>query len=372
MESDVGTIFLSYAREDEEIAAKLYHDLSDAGLSIWFDKISLRPGQRWKPTIKKAIRECRHFIALLSSNSVSKKGYVQKELYEALEILDEYPESETFIIPVRMENCEPSHSRLRDLQWVDLFPSYQKGITELLSIFSAKQTNMTVAILQEANEVEVANAVDVANAAQTSFKFNLYSKIIQFDKSAYEFTNGAIDFDNAIDDIVEQQKHVQELLTSKPVLITSLPYSDKKTLEEYSGKPITDELSQCYFHEIFEYPAGNISLISTFIWDHLTANSAINVRTSPSGRRALQPYLLFQFASIILDPLADLPFHEETRGCPFDYCSDVQDIDEAFRVQKICKEHEDFLQREVIKAHITKEQIESAIRLFNRAFGKVT
>ncbi len=371
MKSEEEAIFLSYAREDEGIATKLYHDLSGAGLSIWFDKVSLRPGQRWKQEIKRAIRQCRYFIALLSSNSVSKKGYIQKELYEALELLDEYPESETFIIPVRIEDCKPSHLKLHDLQWVDLFPSYQKGITELLSIFSAKQTQMTAAILQEANEVEIANTVDIANATQTSFRFTLHPKVIQFDKSAYKLPNGAIDFDNVVDDLVEENKHIQEILPHKPVFITSLPYSDGQLLDEYRGKSLSNELSQCYFHEIYEYPLGNAALISTFIWDHLPQNNNMDLPKSPSGRRALQPYLLFQFASIVLDPLAELPFHEETRGCPFDYCNDVREIDEAFRVKRLCTEHEEFLKQEVIKAHLTKEQMESAISLFNRAFGKV-
>jgi hypothetical protein len=38
------------------------------------------------------------FLALLSQNSVTKRGYVQKELSEALDILDEFPSSEIFII----------------------------------------------------------------------------------------------------------------------------------------------------------------------------------------------------------------------------------------------------------------------------------
>jgi len=85
----------------------------------------------------------------------------------------------------------------------------------------------------------------------------------------------------------------------------------------------------------------------------------------------IQPYLLFQFASIALDPLADLPFHEETRGCPFDYCNDVHEIDEAFRVRRICAEHKDFLQNQVDKSFLTTEEFDSVIHLFNRAFGKV-
>lgn len=92
---------------------------------------------------------------------------------------------------------------------------------------------------------------------------------------------------------------------------------------------------------------------------------------SPSGRRVIQPYLLLEFASFSLDTLATLPMHEETRGCPFDFCSDVHDIDEVFRVGKICAEHRDFLQNQMDKDLSTKEQFDSSISLFNRALGKI-
>jgi hypothetical protein len=42
---------------------------------------------------------------------------------EALEILDEFPESDVFIIPVRLEAINISDSRLEPIQYVDLFPS---------------------------------------------------------------------------------------------------------------------------------------------------------------------------------------------------------------------------------------------------------
>lgn len=370
MKTEENTIFLSYAREDEEIATKLFNDLSRVGLRIWFDRVSLQPGQRWKPAIQKAIRQCRYFIALLSSNSVTKKGYVQKELREALELLDEYPESETFIVPVRIEDCTPSHLRLNDIHWVDLFPSYGEGFTKLLRVLSPKQAQMTVAILEEANDVEIANTVDIANSLQESYKFTWHPTMVRFDQSAYKLPSEAFDFDHVMDDLVSQQKYVQELLPHRPILITSLPYSNKNLLNEFGVKSISDELNQCYFYQIHEYPIGNAALISTFIWDHLPPDNNIGLPRSPSGRRALQPYLLFAFAAIILDPHGNVSIHEETRGCPFDYCNNVREIDEAFRVKTLCNEHLDIMRKQVGEGLLTQEQLDSAIRLFNRAFGK--
>jgi hypothetical protein len=126
-------IFISHANEDYDRALKLYHDLeNEYGLKPWIDKKSLLPGQKWNTTIIDAIRKSRFFIALLSSNSVNKRGYVQRELKEALDILDEYPESDVFIIPVRLDNCLVLENRLKQLHHVDLFPHWAEGFKKIL------------------------------------------------------------------------------------------------------------------------------------------------------------------------------------------------------------------------------------------------
>src|SRR5688500_13952942 len=83
-------VFISYAREDTEVANRLYNDLKMAGLDPWLDTQSLLGVQNWKIAIKDAIKNSRYFIPLLSSNSVEKVGYVQKELKEALEVLQQF------------------------------------------------------------------------------------------------------------------------------------------------------------------------------------------------------------------------------------------------------------------------------------------
>ena len=93
-------VFISYAREDIETARKLYHDLKQAGISPWMDKEDLLPGQNWRVMISKAIQESKYFLAVLSSHSLTKRGFVQKELKMALDILDEFPEDDIFIIPM--------------------------------------------------------------------------------------------------------------------------------------------------------------------------------------------------------------------------------------------------------------------------------
>jgi tetratricopeptide (TPR) repeat protein len=126
------TIFISYTREDSEAANRLYNDLKVAGLDPWLDTQSLLGGQNWKIAIKEAIKNSRYFIPLLSSNSVEKVGYVQKELKEALEVLDEFPKSKIFVIPVRINECNVNDEKLKELHIVDLFPDWESGVKQIL------------------------------------------------------------------------------------------------------------------------------------------------------------------------------------------------------------------------------------------------
>jgi len=138
MTNQKSKIFLSYAREDMGMAKRLYDDLKRFGLNIWFDQESILGGQNWKVEVKKAIRKSNYFLVILSKNSVSHEGYVQKEIRIALEKQELRSESKIFIIPVRIEKCEPDYEKLYDLNWIDLFPEneYQNGLRKILQVVS--------------------------------------------------------------------------------------------------------------------------------------------------------------------------------------------------------------------------------------------
>jgi cold shock CspA family protein len=125
-------IFINYAREDKDFADKLYSDLRQAGESPWMDSMDLILGQPVDATIRKAISDSSYFITLLSSRSVGKKGYVQKEIRHALDIAEEYPEDQIWILPLRIDECEPSFEGLKRLHRCDLFSSYEKALKEIL------------------------------------------------------------------------------------------------------------------------------------------------------------------------------------------------------------------------------------------------
>jgi hypothetical protein len=134
MEPEKNSIFISYAKQDSKIAEKLYNDLKNAGAKPWLDKKDILPGQNRKREIKKAIEKCTHFLALLSSGSMTQRGFVHKEQRMALEILDQLPGDSVYIYPVRLDECTSFEDKLEEIEPVDLFPSYQEGRDRLLAV----------------------------------------------------------------------------------------------------------------------------------------------------------------------------------------------------------------------------------------------
>jgi len=125
-------VFISYDRDDIDYARKMFRELKASSYEPWLDCESLLPGQRWESKIEQAMRESHYILALMSTRSSSKRGYVQKEIRKALDLLEEIPEGDIFLIPARIDECEPTHSALRGVQWVDLFPDWEAGVERII------------------------------------------------------------------------------------------------------------------------------------------------------------------------------------------------------------------------------------------------
>jgi len=122
-------IFFCYARDDMVKVDGFYNKLMDNGLKPWMDKKDILPGEQWETSIKAAIRKANFFIVCLTNKSVNKRGFLQKEIKDALEIWKEKIEMDIYLIPVRFENCVVPEN-LKKFQWVDLF--LDEGFSRLL------------------------------------------------------------------------------------------------------------------------------------------------------------------------------------------------------------------------------------------------
>jgi len=111
-------VFLSYARLDKDKVENLYHKLSDERFKPWMDIKDMLPGEAWEAAIQKAIRNSDLFLVCLSTNSIYKRGSIQKEIKDALDIWREMLYSDIYLIPVRLEKCDVPENLSR-FQWVD-------------------------------------------------------------------------------------------------------------------------------------------------------------------------------------------------------------------------------------------------------------
>jgi len=119
-------VFLCHASADKPTVRELYRQLTAEGwIDVWLDEMKLLPGQEWDMEIESAVEEADIVLVCLSTRSVDKEGYVQKELRFVLNIADEKPEGSIFVIPLRLDDCTVPR-RLRQWQRVDYFPKNQR------------------------------------------------------------------------------------------------------------------------------------------------------------------------------------------------------------------------------------------------------
>lgn len=125
-------IFLCHSSEDKPAVRELYSRLVELGIDVWLDEVKLLPGQNWDREIKLALKEAHVILACLSRKSIKRKGYMYKELRNALHIAQEYPEGTLFIIPTRLDDVQLPES-LAHLQWVNIYekPGYERLIESL-------------------------------------------------------------------------------------------------------------------------------------------------------------------------------------------------------------------------------------------------
>jgi len=121
-------VFLCHSSDDKTTVRELYNRLDTEGwIDAWLDEKKLYPGQDWNYEIEQAVEEADAILVCLTKNSVTKEGYVQRELRIILDFADYKPEGTLYIIPVRLEKCEPP-KRIRRWQYADYFPKSQQKI----------------------------------------------------------------------------------------------------------------------------------------------------------------------------------------------------------------------------------------------------
>jgi hypothetical protein len=162
-------VFLCHSSDDKPTVRELYNRLDSEGwIDAWLDEIKLYPGQDWNYEIEQAVEEADVILVCLTKNSVTKEGYIQRELRIVLDYADYKPEGTIYIIPVRLEECEPP-KRIRRWQYADYFPesrqaiAYQRLLKSLK--FCATRLGISTKLVQQRDEKQARISVPPRSAS---------------------------------------------------------------------------------------------------------------------------------------------------------------------------------------------------------------
>ncbi len=142
-------VFIAYVEEDLIHARRLRDGLTDAGYLPWLDKDQLLAGQNWPRAIERAIDLSDAFVACLSSRSLAKRGQFQSELRYALDCANRVPLDETFLLPARFDTCSVPPQIAKHIQYVDLFPDFDRGFRQLLRSLKKRRPKLAAPIRLE-------------------------------------------------------------------------------------------------------------------------------------------------------------------------------------------------------------------------------
>ena len=119
-------VFLSYASQDAEAAKRIADALRAAGVEVWFDaEGGLEHGDEWDRKIRRQIKDCVLFIAVISANTQAREeGYFRIEWELAAQRALGIASGVAFILPIVIDDTrEPAAlvpDRFRTVQWTRL------------------------------------------------------------------------------------------------------------------------------------------------------------------------------------------------------------------------------------------------------------
>jgi hypothetical protein len=114
-------VFINYAKDWLPAAKALHRMLRNAGCKPWLDECDLLPGIDWRSEIPRAIERADIFLACLSPDYLSSRGYRHAELRMAYEVLASVPEGTVYVIPLRLHPDADGPDQLVRYQWLDFF-----------------------------------------------------------------------------------------------------------------------------------------------------------------------------------------------------------------------------------------------------------
>lgn len=134
-------VFLNHAAEDKARVMPYFEKLRALGFEPWIDK-GILPGQDWDDAIQRAFNSSDVYLIFLSPRSVTKRGYVQREINDALDKQRYNLPGDIGLIPVMLEDCEVPARISRSHQYIRL-PGGWNNVIESLEL-AAQQRSIAI------------------------------------------------------------------------------------------------------------------------------------------------------------------------------------------------------------------------------------
>lgn len=112
-------LFVSYAREDEAPVLYWVEKLMADGYVCWLDKKQILPGDKWEYKVENAILNTQFALVFLSSESVKKVGYVQREWKLIHKQASLRPNSGRYLIPIKLDDCQVPQE-YNEYDWLEI------------------------------------------------------------------------------------------------------------------------------------------------------------------------------------------------------------------------------------------------------------
>ncbi len=137
-------VFISYAREDAASGRRIAEALRSSGIEVWFDENELRGGDAWDQKIRRQIKDCSLFLAIISAHTQERgEGYFRLEWNLAVERTRLMMEGVPFLVPVVVdetpENTDMVPEPFLRVQWTRLSkglpsPQFVEQVQRLLAL----------------------------------------------------------------------------------------------------------------------------------------------------------------------------------------------------------------------------------------------
>jgi hypothetical protein len=120
-------IFLSYAREDREVAAQITAQLESLGWSVWWDR-EIPAGKTWRQLIEDALKNMRCLVVLWSNASIQ-SDWVREEADEGRSQVEEVRERigirtrEQLVSPSRDQHATLDRRAISSFPWMSRSPT---------------------------------------------------------------------------------------------------------------------------------------------------------------------------------------------------------------------------------------------------------